>query len=421
MTVTYGLSFIQLAARVRQAGSNTLKTYVSEYNVYQPLLPITGLAGYSQLLLLIRRRCRPLGLLLLSHNPAESCVSTEELQVELEKSGIAERFTDTPDAEDINPDLPPISVVVCTRDRPAALQRCLTALMRLDYGTFEVIVVDNASVSVETEQIVARTPFHYVREDIPGLDWARNRGVVEASYDIIAYTDDDVTVDRHWLRSISRVLSDPAVIAVTGLVLPAELETPAQHYFQSYGNGMCKGLEPKFFHREKMSAAELLAAQDLGVGANMAFRKDILERLGGFDTALDVGTPAAGGGDLDMFHRIIMTEEVLAYSPDVLVWHQHRIDMSGLKRQLYGHGRAYGVYLIKRWREGRLSRRQILRFALLRWIFWLAGRLILGLCGRHWLPLPLLWTEAWGALHAPLAYISSRLRDRGIRDKYKNY
>lgn len=120
------------------------------------------------------------------------------------------------------PVLPAISLVVCTRDRPLDLERCLESLARLDYPRYEVVVVDNASGSGATAEAARRAGVRYVREERPGLDWARNCGAQAAAHDLIAYTDDDVQVDAGWLRGIARAFADPEVEAVTGLVMPFE-------------------------------------------------------------------------------------------------------------------------------------------------------------------------------------------------------
>ena len=176
--------------------------------------------------------------------------------------------------EDPTESLPEISVIVCTRDRPRSLCRCLASLTRLDPGAGEVIVVDNASRTEETREIVSRTPFRYVREERPGLNWARNRGADEARHDIVAYVDDDVRVDPGWIRGIARGFRSPDVDAVTGLVVPAEMETRPQHLFEIYG-GMGKGMEGRCFRGASMSPRALIRAQDVGVGANMAFRRPL--------------------------------------------------------------------------------------------------------------------------------------------------
>ncbi len=308
----------------------------------------------------------------------------------------------------------PISVIVCTRDRAGSLRQCLEALTRLDYPDYEVIVVDNASRGEATAQVVAATPFRCVREERPGLDWARNRGATEARHDLIAYVDDDAQADPGWLRGLAAAFADPQASVVTGLVLPAELETHAQRLFEQYG-GMGKGMQSRIFHRAAMRPRELAAAHVVGVGANMAFRRCVFETVGGFDTALDVGTPSNGGGDLDMFHRVLTAGLTLRYEPTALVRHQHRRDMHGLWRQLYNNGCAFGVYLIKMWRTRSLERRIVARFAFGWLTGWLLARFVKRLLGRDRFPLSLIWAELWGMCHAPWAYVAAYRHDRLIR------
>jgi hypothetical protein len=197
--------------------------------------------------------------------------------------------------------------------------------------------------------------------------------------------------------------------------LPLEIETRAQHLFEAYGDGMSKGFKAIQYSAASMSAWELIEAHKLGVGANMAFRKTVLKALGGFDTALDVGTPSGGTGDLDIFHRALMKGCVIKYEPSALVWHQHRRDMPSLRRQLYSNGKSFGVYLIKLWKSRRIYRRKLISYVIRRWGRWLVGRMLRGCLRRHNLPLPLLWAEFWGALHAPWAYLATYRNDRKIR------
>lgn len=308
----------------------------------------------------------------------------------------------------------PISVVVCTRDRPESLRRCLVALCGQDYPSYEVIVVDSASQDGATAQVVAATPFRYLRVELPGLDRARNDGAAAASHDIIAYTDDDVVAGPGWLRHITAAFADPDVMAVTGLVLPAALETEAERLFEQY-SGMGKGAAPRAFRRSSLAPRELLAAHHVGVGANMAFRRSTLAAVGGFDTALDVGTPAGGAGDLDMFHRVLAAGLTIRYEPAAAVRHYHRRDRAGLRRQIYNNGRSFGVYLIKRWREQQIARPDVALFAA-RWVGgWLIARLCARLAGRLRFPLDLVLAEIWGALSAPWAYRATYRHDRALR------
>ena len=96
---------------------------------------------------------------------------------------------------------PLVTVAVCTRNRTADLEKCLYSLAGLDYPNLDLLVIDNAPSSEDTARLVRESfpEIRYVRENRPGLDWARNRAAKEARGDIIAYTDDDVIVDGKWI------------------------------------------------------------------------------------------------------------------------------------------------------------------------------------------------------------------------------
>lgn len=118
---------------------------------------------------------------------------------------------------------PMVTVAVCTRDRASDLAICLDALRALDYPALDVLVVDNAPSNEETATLVAtRFPsVRYIREPRPGLDWARNRAILEARGEIIAYTDDDVVVDPGWVKALARAFMEHSeVMGVAGLVVP---------------------------------------------------------------------------------------------------------------------------------------------------------------------------------------------------------
>jgi glycosyltransferase involved in cell wall biosynthesis len=271
------------------------------------------------------------------------------------------------------------------------------------------LVVDNCSRDDRTKSIAERHGARAVREDRTGLNNARNRGVAEARHDVVAFVDDDVRVEPAWLVALARAFNDPSVDAVTGLVLPLELETRAQRLFEAYGDGMSKGTEAKVFHRANLEARELIAVQHVGVGANMAVRRSALSEVGGFDPCLDLGTPSGGAGDLDMFHRLLVAGKMIRYEPGAVVRHRHRKHMEELEAQIRANGRSFGVYLLKLLLEERtVPRHAVALYALSTWVPWLLGRLSIGLLGRHRLPAHLLWAEVRGALSAPAAFVATR-------------
>ena len=148
----------------------------------------------------------------------------------------------------------------------------------------------------------------------------------------------------------------------------------------------------------------------------MAYRREAFDRVGTFDTALDVGTPAAGAGDLDMFHRVLAARLILQYEPRALVWHQHRREIGELRQLFYNDGRSFAVYLRKLWRTRTVPRWTLLRYAVVNWGGWLIGRILKGLLGRHGLPLPLLWAELSGAASGLRAYRATYRNDTQLRN-----
>jgi O-antigen biosynthesis protein len=244
---------------------------------------------------------------------------------------------------------PFISVIICTRDRPDQLDTCLRFLGRQAYPRFEVVVVDNAPTSDAVRTLVKANkggvPFRYVAEPQSGLQRARNAGIAAASGDVIAFLDDDEEPDSHWLAGLARGFARGDDIGcVTGMVLPARLDTQAQELFEQLG-GHCKGrgFSSAVFSRHGPQNP-LYPLPPFGAGANMAFRREALARIGGFDVALGAGTPALGGGDTLALTLVLLAGYRIAYEPAALTRHHHRRDLDSLGHQLHGYGVGLTAY-----------------------------------------------------------------------------
>ncbi|KAA1425832.1 glycosyltransferase [Nocardioides antri] len=248
---------------------------------------------------------------------------------------------------------PGITVVVCTRNRPTQLRRCLDSLDRLDYRDVHVLVVDNAPVDSATEKVcrdrpVGSRPVDYVREAAPGLSRARNRALREINRELVAFVDDDEVVDRHWLSAlVEEFTADPEVAAVTGLVLPADLSAMPQVRFERWG-GHSKGrgfvrtaVDPSY---QRSVQPAVYPRPTFGAGANMAFRLDALTAIGGFDPCLGAGTPTRGGEDTLALTEVMLAGHTLVYTPQAITWHFHRTDEASLADQLTGYSRGLGAY-----------------------------------------------------------------------------
>ncbi|MEO5895175.1 MAG: glycosyltransferase [Vicinamibacterales bacterium] len=272
---------------------------------------------------------------------------------------------------------PKVTVAVCTRDGASRLPECLDSLVALQYTPelLEILLVDNAPTDDATKELVeTRYPsVRYVRESRPGLNWARNRAVIEASGELVAYTDDDVSVDAGWVEAVARIFAEePEADAVTGLVVPDEIDLEPQRLFEAYG-GFSRGFDRRYFHvntRRGVLAAPIYGgAGQFGTGANMAFRRSAFERVGLFDPALDVGTPTNGGGDLDLFFRVLKSGRLLVYEPAAIVRHRHRRSLDQLYTQLANNGIGFYAYLVRTAAAYADERAAVFRLGI-RWFFW---------------------------------------------------
>ena len=402
---------------------------IADIDLSGPLSALSGLHGYGQVRALVRWHGVPLGEMTL---PVESArmepdalaaaiarelgprvmgtlVSATLARGPLHSSiSIAELLEERPAPPPRQ--LPRMSVAVCTRDRADHLRDCLQAIERQVVPPHEVIVVDNASSSDQTRDLVQQDfpSIRYVHEPRPGLDWARNRAIAEASGDVLAFTDDDVLVDARWTAAIAAAFADrPEIDALTGLVLPAEIETEAQWLFERYG-GFGRGFVRRVFHvapqSPAASAERHVGTGKFGTGANMAFRRILFERIGGFDPALDVGTPTNGGGDLELFFRVVAEGGTLFYEPHAIVRHRHRRSRHALRRQIAGNGVGFYSHLVRTARAYPEARRPVALFGLWWLWWWNVRRPLKALLKLDRLPLSLYVTELWASLIAPLRY-----------------
>jgi hypothetical protein len=168
---------------------------------------------------------------------------------------------------------------------------------------------------------------------------------------------------------------------------------------------MNHGFERRVKRRAQLTEQKLLWASGYGVGANMALRRSHLAKIGSFDVALDVGTPSGGGGDVEMFHRVVARGGTLVYEPAALVWHQHRPGEDDLLKLVQNNGRSFGCYLLTCARNKTVSRWAIVWFALYHWLWsWLVKRLL----RPNGFPRRLVWTELLAALSSPWRYVRAQ-------------
>ena len=161
--------------------------------------------------------------------------------------------------------------------------------------------------------------------------------------------DDDEEVDAGWLTELARGFTAlDNVACVTGLILPAELETQAQGWFEQFGgHSKGRGFQQKIFNTTTHNTQNpLFPSPPFGAGGNMAFRTNVIRDLGGFDNALGAGTLALGAEDTAAFYDVLVHGYSLVFQPSAMLRHNHYRKYTELRRQLYSYGVGLTAFIL---------------------------------------------------------------------------
>lgn len=314
----------------------------------------------GQISLLVRQDGVPRGVLSLV-DPAPDRDATEIEALARVRFPI--RVTRDPEPGDVLGADTLVTVVLCTLGEDPRLPTAVKSILAQTHDAVDVVVVDNRPASggtVELLREVTDARLRIVAEPRRGLSVARNTGLEAARGSIIAYTDDDAIADPQWISTLIRPFFEhPDVACVTGLVLPAAIDTDAQLLFEEFG-AFDKGFE-RVVWTMRQEVSELAALGQLGDGGvlfpysagvygsgnNMAFRTQWLHDHGKFDVALGAGSLTRGGEDLESYLTVMLNDGVLVYEPAALVRHFARSDMEGLRKQMFGYGSGMAAVIAK--------------------------------------------------------------------------
>jgi GT2 family glycosyltransferase len=228
-------------------------------------------------------------------------------------------------------DWPRVSVVVCTHNGAKTIRECCEGLSKLEYPSFEVIVVDDGS-SDHSASIAREYGYRVISTDHGGLSNARNLGWKAATGTIVAYLDDDAYPDPHWLDYLAASFLNSGHGGVGGPNITPSADGPiADCVANSPGNPTHVLLTDE--------VAEHIP------GCNMAFRRAALEAVGGFDTQFRVA-----GDDVDICWKLRQHGYSLGFSPAASVWHHRRKSIRAFWRQQINYGKAEGA-LERKWPE----------------------------------------------------------------------
>src|SRR5436189_2617179 len=224
---------------------------------------------------------------------------------------------------------PRISVVVSSLNGGATIRDTLTGLEQLDYPDYEVILVNDGSTDA-TPVIASEYEVRLITTKNQGLSAGRNVGIRAATGEIVAFIDDDAYPEIHWLRFLALALMEGKAVGVGGPNLP-----PPNDGWRADAIANAPGGPNPVLISDTI--AEHIP------GCNMAFWKDALEAIGGFDPRF-----RSAGDDVDVCWRLRDRGGVIGYSPGAVVWHHRRRSFRRFWRQQVGYGKAEAL-LERKW------------------------------------------------------------------------
>jgi GT2 family glycosyltransferase len=234
--------------------------------------------------------------------------------------------------------LQPVSLLICSRNRPAMLQQTIESVLQGDEVPTELLVIDQSNSPNPNIADLARqrsTDIRYIWTQTVGLSRARTAAIAKAQHAIVAILDDDMLVTSNWFGTLIRTLISAGDLAVvTGRVLPAEAEVPG-------------GFVPTYMPSDIPAVYEGRIDTDVLAGGHMAAYRSIFNGVGGFDERLGPGTHFPAAEDNDLGYRILEAGYRIVYTPEAVVYHRAWRGKGEYMRMRWSYGRGKGGFYTK--------------------------------------------------------------------------
>jgi GT2 family glycosyltransferase len=224
---------------------------------------------------------------------------------------------------------PKVSVVVCSCNGGRTIDQTLTALEHLDYPNYEIIVIDDGSTD-QTSAIASRPKVRLIRTENNGLSAARNLGMNVATGEIVAYIDDDAYPDPDWLTYLASSFLRTPHVGIGG----PNLAPPGDGAIAD-----CVANAPG-------GPVHVLLSDEIAEhipGCNMAYRREQLMGIGGFDARFRVA-----GDDVDICWRLQERGWTIGFAPAAVVWHHRRKSIRAYLKQQFNYAKAEAL-LADKW------------------------------------------------------------------------
>ena len=254
-----------------------------------------------------------------------------------------------------------VTVIVCTRDRPRELERCLAALADQDHANFDILVVDNGSGEGIAELCRARGAA-CIREPLPGLTRARNLGARAARSSIVAYIDDDAIAESGWLTALVRPFADPGVAAVAGRTQYMKSRGESLEMTGEFAAGEGRDRRSAVVEQSTRGWFALACFGGIGDGNTMAFRRHLLTSSVRFDERIGRGRLIDGGDEHVAFMSLISDGYRVAHVADAVVRHPAPSNDAARRAKRYRDLRSSVAYVLFLFAQFPRHRRDIAAF-----------------------------------------------------------
>jgi len=225
------------------------------------------------------------------------------------------------------------SIIVPTYNCAGSIGKLLNTLTRQSYSNIEIIIVDSSSDG--TDKIAEKYGVKVVKAEKLGLSYARNIGVRKAKGEFLCFTDGDCWVEERWVEKIVEDFKNRRVGCIGGSVIIEPVNVLSRYMGETIVSFF-----PKYNSRKYIVTISQVVEQPFGdvrlpVGCNMAFRRKVLEGIGGFDEGFK-----GGYEEFDVMIKLLREGWLILIDPEVKVYHEVQTSITKLIRKTYNYGKG---------------------------------------------------------------------------------
>ncbi len=244
---------------------------------------------------------------------------------------------------------PFISIIICTYNRAGYIRDNLHSLFQTNASPkrFEILIVDNNSTDHTTSVVKKAVAQHqnfnlkYFKESKQGTSHARNRGIQEASAPVLLFLDDDIIAPPQFISAWISFFENHPEASGGGGKIKVQFDDPRPSWISHF-------LLPLLGYHNHGNSIKKYNAGNFPFGGNMAFRKNVFERYGNFNTELGrIGSVKMTSFEKE-FYRRLNGSETICYVPEAYLYHRvskQRLTKNTIKKQALGLGKSTALQM----------------------------------------------------------------------------